>query len=114
MKKSPTVNDYQFQIWYSAADECFVAQVIGWPSIMADGASVEEAAYEIRDALDFALEVSRKHGNPIPEPKSAAQSAAATLGSLGGKTMTPARRAANKRNAQKAGRPRKVRELVAA
>jgi len=117
MKTIPTVNDYEVRIWYSArvGDECFVAQVVGWPSIMAHGGTHEEAAREIRDALTLALKVSIKHGNPIPEPKSAAQSAAATLGSLGGKTMTPARLAANKRNAQKAGRPRKLaRELVAA
>jgi len=90
MKKVPTVNDYQFQIWYSADDECFVAQVVGWPSIMADGASIEEAAYEIRDALDFALEVSLKHGNRIPEPKRVSTRTVRELDSPGGRKGKPA------------------------
>ncbi|KXU37528.1 hypothetical protein AXK11_02210 [Cephaloticoccus primus] len=112
MKKS--VNDYQFQIWYSAEDECWIAQVVGWPSIMADGASVEEAAYEIRASLALALKVSLEHGNPIPEPQSAGQSVAATLSRSGGRGMASARLAADRRNARKAGRPRKAAKVLAA
>jgi len=74
MKPVPTVNDYEFRIWYSPreGDQCFIAQVVGWPSIMAHGDSPDEAAREIRDALDFALEVSLKHGNRIPLPRRSA------------------------------------------
>jgi len=85
MKTIPTVNDYAVHIWYSArkGDECFVAQVLGWPSIMAHGDTHEEAAREIRDALALALEVSLKYGNPIPEPQRATITTPALLARLG-------------------------------
>jgi len=51
------VNRHEIRIWYSAApgDECFVAQVVDLPGIMAHGASREAAAREIPLALDLAL-----------------------------------------------------------
>jgi len=112
----PAVNDYEVRIWYSArvGDECFVAQVVGWPSIMAHGDTHEEAAREIRDALTLALKVSIKHGNPIPDPVHRVSVAAAALGSIGGKSKSPAKVAAVRRNGRLGGRPRKVKELVGA
>jgi predicted RNase H-like HicB family nuclease len=49
---------YEIRIWYSAekGDECFIAQVVGWPGIMAHGDTREEAARQIQLALEGAFE----------------------------------------------------------
>lgn len=62
MQRDP--RDYEIRIWYSAvkADECFVAQVVEWPGIMAHGDTREEAARQIQLALEGALEVAAERG----------------------------------------------------
>jgi hypothetical protein len=39
IQMQPNPRDYEIRIWYSAekGDECFVAQVVEWPGIMAHG-----------------------------------------------------------------------------
>ena len=58
----PDPRDYEIRIWYSAenGDECFIAQVVEWPGIMAHGETREEAARQIQLALDGALELAAK------------------------------------------------------
>ena len=62
--------DYEIRIWYSAekGDECFVAQVVEWPGIMAHGDTREEAAREIQLALESALETAADSGVNPPAP----------------------------------------------
>lgn len=62
--------EYEIRIWYSAAegDECFIAQVVEWPSIMAHGDTREEAAREIQLALEGALELAAEQGIQPPAP----------------------------------------------
>ena len=62
--------EYEVRIWYSAADgdQCFVAQVVEWPGIMAHGDTREEAAHEIQLALEGALEVAAESGMTPPAP----------------------------------------------
>ncbi|MGI9171872.1 MAG: type II toxin-antitoxin system HicB family antitoxin [Chthoniobacterales bacterium] len=62
--------DYEVRIWYSAVpgDDCFIAQIVEWPSIMAHGDSREEAAREIQLALEGALEVATDVGIQPPAP----------------------------------------------
>ena len=62
--------DYETRIWYSAekGDECYVAQVVEWPSIMAHGDSREEAAREIHAALGAVLELAYADGIQPPAP----------------------------------------------
>ena len=62
--------DYEIRIWYSATkgDECFIAQVIEWPGIMAHGDTREEAAREIQLALEGALEFAAEKGVQPPLP----------------------------------------------
>jgi predicted RNase H-like HicB family nuclease len=62
--------DYEIRIWYSAekGDECFIAQVVEWPGIMAHGDTREEAAHEIQLALEGALETATKVGIEPPAP----------------------------------------------
>src|SRR2546421_7534052 len=66
----PDPRDYEIRIWYSAekGDECFVAQVVEWPGIMAHGETREEAARQIQIALDGALEVAAERGIKPPAP----------------------------------------------
>ena len=66
----PDPRDYEIRIWYSAAegDECYVAQVVEWPGIMAHGDTREEAAHEIQLALEGALEVAIETGVTPPAP----------------------------------------------
>ena len=68
MRQNP--RDYEVRIWYSAVagDDCFVAQVVEWPGIMAHGETGEEAAREIQLALEGALEFAAKNGVQPPAP----------------------------------------------
>ena len=62
--------EYEIRIWYSAVegDECFIAQVVEWPTIMAHGDTREDAAREIQVALEGALEVAAEQGITPPAP----------------------------------------------
>ena len=62
--------EYEIRIWYSAAegDDCFIAQVVEWPSIMAHGDAREDAAREIQHALEGALELAAEKGIQPPVP----------------------------------------------
>ena len=66
----PDPRDYEIRIWCSAGrgDECFVAQVVEWPGIMAHGVTREEAAREIQLALEGALKVAAEQGIKPPTP----------------------------------------------
>ena len=62
--------DYEIRIWYSSVpgDDCFIAQVVEWPDLMAHGTTREEAAREIQVVIELALELAADHGVQIPEP----------------------------------------------
>jgi predicted RNase H-like HicB family nuclease len=64
----PGPRDYEIRIWYSAekGDECFIAQVVEWPGIMAHGETREEAARQIQLALEGALEIAAERGIQPP------------------------------------------------
>jgi len=67
----PDPRDYEIRIWYSAekGDECFIAQVVEWPGIMAHGDTREEAARQIQLALEGALETAAESGIKPPSPE---------------------------------------------
>lgn len=66
----PDARDYEIRIWHSAekGDECFIAQVVAWPGIIAHGDTREEAARQIQLALEGALEAAAKSGIAPPAP----------------------------------------------
>lgn len=66
----PDPRDYEIRIRYSPAkgDECFIAQVVEWPAIMAHGDTREEAARQIQLALEGALETAAETGIKPPAP----------------------------------------------
>ena len=98
---------YEVRIWYSPepGDECFVAQVLDLPGVMAHGETREAAAREIQVALQAALAVYADAGESPPEPKN---HAAVVLGSRGGGVTSKAKRLAARRNGIRGGRPRGV------
>ena len=66
----PDARNYEIRIWYSAekGDECFIAQVVEWPGIMAHGDTREDAARQIQLALDGALGTAAEPGIKPPAP----------------------------------------------
>ena len=66
----PDPRDYEIRIWYSAekGDECFIAQVVEWPGIMAHGDTREEAARQIQLALEGALKTAAESSIKPPSP----------------------------------------------
>jgi predicted RNase H-like HicB family nuclease len=68
----PDPRDYEIRIWYSAekGDECFIAQVVEWPGIMAHGETREEAARQIQLVLDGALALAAEQGSSRQHPRS--------------------------------------------
>lgn len=66
----PDPRDYEIRMRYSAekGDECFIAQVVEWPGIMAHGETREEAARQIQLALEGALETATQSGIKPPTP----------------------------------------------
>ena len=103
----PETKDYEVRIWFSAepGDECFVAQVLDLPGIMAHGDTREAAAREIQIALQLALETYAEAGE---QPLVAKNHAAVALGSLGGSARSRVKRRAAKSNGALGGRPRKA------
>ena len=60
---------YQIVIWYSEDDECYLAEVPELPGCIADGETALEALQEVEKEIDLWIDVNRKRGIPIPEPK---------------------------------------------
>jgi predicted RNase H-like HicB family nuclease len=103
----PETKDYEVRIWYSPepGDECFVAQVLDLPGVMAHGETREAAAHEIQIALQLALETYAEAG---VQPPVAKNHAAVALGALGGSARSKIKRRAAKSNGALGGRPRKA------
>ncbi len=60
---------YEVIIFWSAADEAFVAEVPQLPGCMAHGESYESALAEAQEAIALWIETAKEFGDPIPEPK---------------------------------------------
>lgn len=99
------VNDkYEIRIRYSdtPGDDCFVAQVVEMPGVMAHGSTREEAAREIQVALEGVIEAAAEDGIPLPEPRNVS---AVDLGRAGGLKKSSAKAQAARANGKKGGRP---------
>jgi len=112
------LNEYEYRTYYDPealnSGGAFLAEVIGWEAIKGDGQTPDDAVRMCREVLGLNIRGALEDGDPIPPPVKGVSLAAAALGRLGGKSRSPAKLAAQRRNAQKAGRPRKNRERVAA
>ena len=63
------MSDYHINIFYSAEDECYVADIPDLPHCSAFGHTPEEALAEVQSAKEGWLAVAREEGVPIPEPR---------------------------------------------
>lgn len=97
---------YEVRIWYSPdpGDECFVAQVVDMPGVMAHGETRADAAREIQVALELALETLQEAGEEPPRPRNAG---AVALGQRGGRASSLKKKLAARHNGRRGGRPRK-------
>ena len=60
---------YELIIYWSQADNCFVAEVPELPGCMADGQSYLEAVANAESVIKEWVETARRLGRPIPEPR---------------------------------------------
>lgn len=60
---------YELIIYWSRADDCFIAEVPELPGCMADGATYEQAVANAQTVIQEWLETSRSLNRPIPEPR---------------------------------------------
>jgi predicted RNase H-like HicB family nuclease len=62
------VKDYHINIFWSDADDCYVADLPDLVSCSAFGATPAEALAELTIAREAWLEAAREEGKPIPRP----------------------------------------------
>ncbi len=60
--------EYHIDVFYSAEDECWIADVPDLRYCSAHGPTPQKAVQEVMVALEGWLEVAREEGKPIPPP----------------------------------------------
>ncbi|MBW4522333.1 MAG: type II toxin-antitoxin system HicB family antitoxin [Scytolyngbya sp. HA4215-MV1] len=63
------MNAYHINIFYSAEDGGYIADIPDLKYCSAFGETKEEALREVLNAKQAWLDVAKTEGNPIPEPK---------------------------------------------
>lgn len=60
---------YHINLFWSADDDCWIADVPDLRPCSAHGETRAEALLHVHDAIDGWLDVAREKGFPIPEPR---------------------------------------------
>ena len=60
---------YEIILYWSNADDAFVAEVPELPGCMAHGDTQEAALNNVNQAIGLWAETAQEFGDPIPEPK---------------------------------------------
>ena len=60
---------YAIMLYWSNADDAFVAEVPELPGCMAHGDTQEAALKHVKEAMALWIDTAREFGDPIPEPK---------------------------------------------
>ena len=60
---------YEIILYWSNADDAFVAEVPELPGCMAHGDTQEAALNNVNQAIGLWVEMAQEFGDPIPEPK---------------------------------------------
>ena len=60
---------YEIILYWSEADDAFIAEIPELPGCMADGATEEEALFNVKVIAKEWVETARELGRPIPIPK---------------------------------------------
>jgi predicted RNase H-like HicB family nuclease len=63
------MHKYEIIIYWSYADQVFVAEVPQLPDCMAHGDTPEAALANVNEAIDLWIDTAREFGDPVPEPK---------------------------------------------
>jgi predicted RNase H-like HicB family nuclease len=63
------MHKYEIIIYWSDADQAFVAEVPELPGCAAHGETSQEALVNCQEAIDLWLETAREFDRPIPKPK---------------------------------------------
>jgi predicted RNase H-like HicB family nuclease len=71
-----TASDYHIDVFYSAEDQCWIANVPDLKYCSAHGPTPQRAVEEVMVALELWLEVAVQEGKRIPEPRQRPASAA--------------------------------------
>ena len=66
---SVKMNRYEVIIYWSKADNAFIAEVPELPGCAADGATYQEALSNVEVIIKEWIETAKELGRPIPEPK---------------------------------------------
>lgn len=67
MKKK--TGNYHINVFYSAEDACWIADVPDLRRCSAHGQTPEEAVREVTVAMNLWLDAAREHGDKIPKPR---------------------------------------------
>ncbi len=62
-------NRYEIVVYWSAEDNCFLAEVPELPHLITDGTTRQEALCHAEELIDAYLETARLESWPIPEPR---------------------------------------------
>jgi predicted RNase H-like HicB family nuclease len=60
---------YEVILYWSDADDAFIAEVPELPGCMADGQTYQEALNNVEAVIQEWIDTARELGRPIPEPK---------------------------------------------
>lgn len=63
------MDGYEVRIYYSADDECYVAQIVELIGCAADGATPEEALMNLREVKNAWIQAVEENSFPIPPPR---------------------------------------------
>ena len=61
--------NYHLNVFYSAEDECYVADIPDLQCCSAFGDSPGEALSEVREAMAIWIDSAREEGKPVPPPR---------------------------------------------
>ncbi|MBD3339792.1 MAG: type II toxin-antitoxin system HicB family antitoxin [Candidatus Lokiarchaeota archaeon] len=68
-KNRKLLNKYEIIIYWSEADNSFIAEVPELPGCMADGKSYQEAIRNVKTIIAEWIATAKELGRPIPQPK---------------------------------------------
>jgi predicted RNase H-like HicB family nuclease len=60
---------YEIILYWSPADQAFIAEVPELPGCAADGATYQEALANVEVIIREWIETARELGRPVPEPR---------------------------------------------
>ena len=69
IKGSKAMNNYSFNVFWSDADEAYIAVCPEFPRLSAFGDTPEQALAEMRVVLEMAIEAYREEGWTLPESR---------------------------------------------